>query len=65
MTTHGRNVTLRVGRANARTLILGVLDLMVDGRPAPERVTTMLAPVDEAISTLESHLRGRARTRSS
>jgi alcohol dehydrogenase len=55
---YGHNVTLRVARANARALIPDVLDLMASGRLQPERVTTQLAPIDEAIPALGVHMRG-------
>jgi alcohol dehydrogenase len=55
---YGRNVTLRVARANARTMIPEVLALMADGRLRPELVTTQLAPIDEAIPALDVHMRG-------
>jgi alcohol dehydrogenase len=55
---YGHNVTLRVARANARALIPDVLDLMASGRLQPERVTTQLAPIDEAIPALDVHMRG-------
>ncbi len=57
-TVYGRNVTLRVARANARAMIPRVLGLMADGRLRPEPVTTPLAPVDEAIQALGVHMRG-------
>jgi alcohol dehydrogenase len=40
----GRNATLIVARSHARALIPGVLALISDGKLAPERVTTLLAP---------------------
>lgn len=54
----GRNVTVHVGRAAARHAIPAVLELMTTGRLRPERVTTQLAPVDDAVAALDHHLRG-------
>lgn len=54
----GRNATLIVARSHARVLIPGVLDLVADRRLAPERVTTVLAPMDDAAAALNDHLRG-------
>lgn len=59
---YGRNITLRVGRAHARTLIPEVLDLMAAGRLHPERVTTTVAPLDNALAALDEQVRG-ARTK--
>lgn len=53
----GRNVTVHVGRASARSAIPGVLELMTTGRLAPERVTTQLAPIDDAAAALDHHIR--------
>jgi alcohol dehydrogenase len=55
---YGRNATLIVARSHARALIPGVLDLIAHGRLAPERVTTVLAPMDDAADALNDHLRG-------
>ena len=57
-TMFGRNVTLRVSRSDARAIIPEVLDLMVAGKLHPEAVTTQLAPIDDAVSALELHMRG-------
>lgn len=54
----GRNATLIVARSHARGLIPEVLALIANGRLAPERVTTVLAPMDDAPSALNDHLRG-------
>jgi alcohol dehydrogenase len=54
----GRNVTLTVARSHARALIPGVLDLMRCGDLHPERVTTVLAPIDDAAAVLNEHMRG-------
>jgi alcohol dehydrogenase len=54
----GRNATLIVARSHARALIPGVLALIAEGRLAPERVTTVLAPMDDAAAALNDHLRG-------
>jgi alcohol dehydrogenase len=54
----GRNATLIVARSHARALIPGVLDLMTNGKLQPERVTTLLAPLDEAPTALSEHMRG-------
>jgi alcohol dehydrogenase len=54
----GRNGTLIVARSHARAMIPGVLDLMTSGKLQPERVTTVLAPLDEAPAALSDHMRG-------
>jgi alcohol dehydrogenase len=54
----GRNATLIVARSHARALIPGVLALIAEGKLAPERVTTVLAPIDDAAAALNEHLRG-------
>jgi alcohol dehydrogenase len=54
----GRNATLIVARSHARAFIPGVLALIADGKLAPERVTTVLAPMDDAAAALNDHLRG-------
>ncbi len=53
-----RNVTLHVGRTHVRALIPEVLELMRDGRLAPESVTTTLACLDDAPQALGEHVRG-------
>ncbi len=55
---YGRNVTLTVARAHARALIPEVLELMTDGRLRPGRVTTAVAPFDDAAAALTEHMRG-------
>jgi alcohol dehydrogenase len=57
---YGRNATLHVGRSHARAVIPAVLDLMTEGRLAPERVTTRVAGFDEAPAVLSEHVRGNA-----
>ncbi len=57
MAMYGRNVTLHFARAHARALIPDVLDLMTAGRLAPERVTTTVAPMDDAPVALTEHMR--------
>ena len=54
----GRNATLIIARSHARALIPGVLALIAEGKLAPERVTTVLAPMDDAAVALNDHLRG-------
>jgi len=54
----GRNATLIVARSHARSLIPEVLELIADGKLAPDRVTTVLAPMDDAAAALNDHLRG-------
>lgn len=54
----GRNATLVVARSHARALIPGVLELMTLGHLQPERVTTVLAPMDDAPVALTDHMRG-------
>jgi alcohol dehydrogenase len=56
----GRNATLIVARSHARALIPGVLALIAEGKLAPERVTTVLAPIDDAAAALNEHLRAAA-----
>lgn len=54
----GRNVTLTVARAHARSLIPEVLELITDRGLQPERVTTVRASIDDAEPVLAEHLRG-------
>jgi alcohol dehydrogenase len=53
-----RNVTLHVGRTHARATMPQVLELMRDGGLHPERVTSTVAPLDEAPSVLREHFLG-------
>jgi alcohol dehydrogenase len=55
---YGRNVTLKIARAHARVLIPEVLALMTAGRLQPERVTTVVAGLDDAPQALTDHVRG-------
>ncbi len=55
---YGRNVTLHVGRAHARTLIAGVLELMLHEDLRPLDVSTRIASIDEAPEVLREHFRG-------
>jgi alcohol dehydrogenase len=55
---YGRNVTLTIARSHARAVIPHVLELMRSGRLHPERVTTAVAPIDDAPAALTEHLRG-------
>jgi alcohol dehydrogenase len=55
LSSYIRNVTLRIGRAHARSAIPLVLELMVDGRLHPEAVTTLVAPIDDAIGAYREH----------
>jgi alcohol dehydrogenase len=55
---YGRNVSFHLGRTHARAVIPQVLDLMVSGRLAPERVTTYVAPMDEAPRAMREHTLG-------
>lgn len=57
---YGRNVTLRISRSHARAQIPHVLDLMASGRLSPERVTTVVAPMEDAPAALTAHLRGES-----
>jgi alcohol dehydrogenase len=54
----GRNATLIVARSHARALIPGVLALIAERKLAPEQVTTVIAPMDDAAAALNDHLRG-------
>ena len=56
----GRNVTIHIGRSNARTVIPEVLAMMADGRLQPQRVTTLVAPLDDAVDALREHCRDDA-----
>jgi alcohol dehydrogenase len=56
----GRNVTIHIGRSNARTVIPGVLEMMTDGRLQPQRVATLTAPVSDAVDALREHCRDDA-----
>jgi alcohol dehydrogenase len=53
---YARNVTLHIGRAHVRHLIPAVLDLMIEERLHPEKVTTNVAPLAEAPHALRDHL---------
>jgi alcohol dehydrogenase len=53
---YGRNVTLSVARAHARTIIPDVLELMVSGRLQPQWVTTHVGQLDDAPSVLREHV---------
>jgi alcohol dehydrogenase len=55
---YGRNATLHVGRTHVRTLMPNVLELIREGRLSPERVTTCVAPLDDAPSALREHFLG-------
>jgi len=56
----GRNVTIHIGRSNARTVIPEVLAMIADGRLQPHRVTTLTAPLDDAVGALREHSRDDA-----
>jgi alcohol dehydrogenase len=56
----GRNVTIHIGRSNARTVIPGVLAMMADGRLQPQKVTTLVAPLNDAVDALREHCRDDA-----
>lgn len=56
----GRNVSCHVLRHHARPLIPRVLELMQDGKLAPERVTTHVAPIDDAPRAIKKHVLGDA-----
>jgi len=55
---YGRNVTLHVGRAHTRTLIPGVLKLMLEHDLRPLELSTRIAPLEEAPAVLAEHFRG-------
>jgi alcohol dehydrogenase len=57
---YGRNATLHVGRAHARAVIPGVLELVAAGRLRPEQVTTSVGDLDDAPRALSAHARGNA-----
>lgn len=52
-----RNATLHVARTHTRTVMPAVLELMRDGLLRPERVTTRVAPLDDAPAVLSEHIR--------
>lgn len=54
----GRNVSLSIARSHVRGVIPAVLDLVAAGRIAPQRVTSTVAPFDEAPTVLRDHLLG-------
>lgn len=56
----GRNVSCHILRHHARPLIPRVLELMKDGKLAPERVTTEVAPIDDAPRAIKQHVLGDA-----
>jgi alcohol dehydrogenase len=55
---YGRNMTLHVGRTNARALIPRVLELMLQADLRPLDVSTHVASLDDAPSALAEHFRG-------
>lgn len=55
---YGRNMTLRIARSHVRALIPDVLAMVTAGRLAPERVTTAVAPFEQAPRALAEHMRG-------
>jgi alcohol dehydrogenase len=55
---YGRNASLHISRSHARAVIPRVLELMTGGRLQPERVTTCLAPLDDAPRALKEHFMG-------
>jgi alcohol dehydrogenase len=54
---YGRNVSVHIGRTDARALLPGVLQLIANGRFHPERVITTLGPLDDALRLLGAHYR--------
>jgi alcohol dehydrogenase len=50
-----RNVTLHIGRTHARAVMPAVLDLIADGRLAPQDVVTNVARLDDAPTALREH----------
>ena len=57
---YARNISLHIGRSDARTHIPRVLELMAAGRLQPETVTTDTAPIDDAPTAIRAHIRGEA-----
>jgi alcohol dehydrogenase len=55
-----RNISIHVGRTQARSVIPQVLELVESGRLRPQDVTTVLAPIDEAVAAIEAHMRGES-----
>jgi alcohol dehydrogenase len=56
----GRNVTVHLGRAHARSQIPAVLELVAAGRIDPAAVTTTVAALDDAPRALREHVTGEA-----
>lgn len=54
-----RNVTLRIGRANARAVIPQVLDMIADGGLDPDLVTTQTGSLDDAPTRMATHVHHR------
>src|SRR5208282_4071104 len=52
-----RNITLTVGRTHARGLIPDVLELMQQGALQPQRIETVVAPLDDAPGVLREYAR--------
>jgi alcohol dehydrogenase len=57
---YARNVTVTIARSHARAVIPQVLDLVAAGSLKPERVTTLVAPFDQAPRALGEHMRGHS-----
>jgi alcohol dehydrogenase len=55
-----RNVSVHVGRTQARSVIPQVLELVEAGRLRPQDVTTAIAPIDDAVEAIEAHMRGES-----
>jgi alcohol dehydrogenase len=53
---YGRNITLSIGKTNARAVIPDVLSLMSSGKLQPELVTTLIADLDDAREALTEHV---------
>lgn len=56
----GRNITLTVARAHARSLIPHVLELITNGQLHPEQVTTATADFSDAPAALLAHMQGES-----
>jgi alcohol dehydrogenase len=55
-----RNVTLKVGRTHARSVMPDALELVASRRIEPELVTSHLGNIDGAPQALDEHMRGGA-----
>ena len=50
-----RNTTIHIGRSHARALMPAALALIASGKLEPQRVTTLVASIDDAPAALREH----------